>query len=72
MAPKWAKQDLAGLKAALRVLREDDRTSFDEVIEEYAGVVAALLLEPRHAIQQRSAQAFYDEVEERVAAVWED
>jgi len=69
MAPKWAKREVKDLQAALRVLREEDRAAFDDVVEEHAGVVAALLLEPRHAIQQRSAQAFYDEVLARIDEV---
>lgn len=66
MAPKAAKRDLQQLKAAMRVLREEDGETYGEVVEEHCGTIAALLLEPRHAIQQRSAKKLHDAVTDEV------
>jgi hypothetical protein len=67
MAPKWAKKDLDRLRSSMRVLREEDRELYDEVIDQHAGTIAALFLEPRHAIQQRSAQQLARDVKNYVA-----
>jgi hypothetical protein len=66
MAPRWAKADLKKLKAALRVLREEDAAEYDAIVSWHCGTIAKLLLEPRHAIQQRSAELLEDEVEQAI------
>lgn len=66
MAPRWAKADLKKLKAAMRVLREEDGAEYDAIVSHYAGTIANLFLEPRHAIQQRSAELLADEVKDAI------
>jgi len=66
MAPRWAKRDVKRLQAAMRVLREEDPHAFELIVEQHCATVAKLFLEPRHAIQQRSAQALWDDVEQEI------
>lgn len=72
MAPTWAKKDLKRLQAALRVLREEDADWFNEIAADHSAAIVALFLEPRHAIQQRSAAELSDDVHDAVAELMED
>jgi len=56
----------------MRVLREEDPEVFDEIAEDYGHVLAALFLEPNHAIQQRSAGDLLAVVEGEVADIIEE
>lgn len=72
MAPPWAKKKLKRLQAAMRVLREEDPYAFGEIAEDYGHVLAALFLEPNHAIQRRSADDLLDVVEGEVSSIIEE